>query len=204
MFADDPELVAKQREQDETLDHDNPLEEVFEDQLACADMVIVSKADLMEGNALSAVIELIDNSARDAVEAVPAVHGRLDPELVLGLTSAAEDEIDDRWSHHDDLDGEHDHDDFETFIVDITAAETPKELADRVTKALSLKGVLRVKGVIEVTGNPSRLVVQGVGERVEHYYDRPWNDGEDRRSRLVIIGLNGLEQGKIETLLRPV
>ena len=72
------------------------------------------------------------------------------------------------------------------------------------TKALSLKGVLRVKGVIEVTGKPSRLVVQGVGERVEHYYDRPWNDDERRQSRLVIIGLNGLEQGKIETLLRPV
>lgn len=203
-FADDPELVAQQRAADETLDHDNPLEEVFEDQLACADMVIVSKSDLMEGNALGEVLALIDNSARDAVEAVPVVHGRLDPELVLGLSSAVEDDVDARWSHHDDLDGEHDHDDFETFIVDVAAAENPLELAERVTKALSLKGVLRVKGVIEVTGKPSRLVVQGVGERVEHYYDRPWNDDERRQSRLVIIGLNGLEQGKIETLLRPV
>lgn len=203
-FADDPELVAQQRAEDETLDHDNPLEEVFEDQLACADMVIISKSDLMEGKTLSEVMELIDNSARDAVEAVPAVHGRLDPELVLGLTSAAEDDIEARWSHHDDLDGEHDHDDFETFIVDIAAAENPVELNERVAKALSLKGVLRVKGVMEVTGKPSRLIVQGVGERVEHYYDRPWHEGEDRRSRLVVIGLDGLEQGKIESLLRPV
>ena len=46
-FADDPEALAKQRADDQSLDHDNPLEEVFEDQLLCADLVVLNKADLM-------------------------------------------------------------------------------------------------------------------------------------------------------------
>ena len=46
-FADDPELVEQQRQADESLDHDNPLEEVYEDQLSAADLVIVNKSDLL-------------------------------------------------------------------------------------------------------------------------------------------------------------
>src|SRR5206468_8282541 len=46
-FADDPDAVSRQRAQDTALDHDNPLEEVYEDQLLCADLVVLNKADLM-------------------------------------------------------------------------------------------------------------------------------------------------------------
>jgi cobalamin biosynthesis protein CobW len=47
-FANDPEAVARQRAADPAIDHDNPLEEVFTDQLACADLVILNKADLLD------------------------------------------------------------------------------------------------------------------------------------------------------------
>ena len=47
-FADDPEAVAAQRGADPAIDHDNPLEEVFADQLACADLVILNKTDLLD------------------------------------------------------------------------------------------------------------------------------------------------------------
>ncbi|HKY95576.1 MAG TPA: cobalamin biosynthesis protein CobW, partial [Kiloniellales bacterium] len=51
-FADDPEAVSAQRAAAPSLDHDNPLAEVFEDQLAAADLVILNKMDLLDPAAL--------------------------------------------------------------------------------------------------------------------------------------------------------
>ncbi len=42
-----------------------------------------------------------------------------------------------------------------------------------------------------------RLVVQGVGARFSHYYDRDWGAREARASRLVVIGATGLDQAAI-------
>ncbi|MGH7061607.1 MAG: cobalamin biosynthesis protein CobW, partial [Stellaceae bacterium] len=52
-FADDPRAVAQQRAADPALAHDNPLEEVFGDQLACADLVILNKTDLVKPERLA-------------------------------------------------------------------------------------------------------------------------------------------------------
>ncbi|MEM8649062.1 MAG: cobalamin biosynthesis protein CobW, partial [Pseudomonadota bacterium] len=54
-FADDIDRVNAQREEDEALDHESPLEELFEDQLTCADMIVFNKADLVEGDVLEKV-----------------------------------------------------------------------------------------------------------------------------------------------------
>ena len=54
-FADDPAAVAAQRLADPGLDHDNPLAEVFEDQLQSADLVVLNKADLLDAGALAQV-----------------------------------------------------------------------------------------------------------------------------------------------------
>ena len=67
--------------------------------------------------------------------------------------------------------------------------------------AAERENVLRVKGFVEVGGKPMRLLVQAVGPRVNHYYDRAWTAAEDRRSRLVVIGLKGIDRGAIETIL---
>ena len=49
----DEDAVAAQRAADPSLDHDDPIEEVFEDQLACADLVVLSKSDLVCSDALA-------------------------------------------------------------------------------------------------------------------------------------------------------
>src|SRR5947209_10900003 len=54
-FASDPEAVARQRAADPAIGHDNPLEEVFSDQLACADLVILNKTDLLGPARLAAL-----------------------------------------------------------------------------------------------------------------------------------------------------
>ena len=200
LFADDPELIKKQRAADPTLDHENPLEEVFGDQLACADMVIVSKSDMLEEGELDSVLDLINEEACTSVEAIPAIHGRLDSGIILGLDAAVEDDVDARPSCHDDEE-EHEHDDFDTFTLDIEVVANTNVIIERVKQALTEEGVLRIKGALVIQDKPARLIVQGVGERVEHYYDRPWASDETQAGQLVIIGLNGFDRAAVKDAL---
>ena len=166
LFVEEPELIKLQRKADPSLDHDNPLEEVFGDQLACADMVIVSKADLMNEKDLKDVLKYINTNARTSVEAIPVINGKLDPQITLGLDAAVEDEVDARPSCHDGEE-EHEHDDFDTVTINISPSRVPTAIVESVKLALAQEGVLRIKGINEVDGKEARLVIQGVGNRVD-------------------------------------
>ena len=67
--------------------------------------------------------------------------------------------------------------------------------------AIERHDILRVKGFMDVAGKDMRLVLQGVGPRLNHYYDRAWEVDEARRSRLVVIGLKGLDRTAIARAL---
>jgi cobalamin biosynthesis protein CobW len=199
-FADDPEAIAAQRANDESLDHDNPLEEVFEDQLLCADLVILNKADLMSADQRKDVTAEIGKTLPRVVKVVEAQNGQVPIAVLLGLGAKAEADLESRPSHHE-LEGKHDHDDFDTFIVDLPAFASPQALIDRLTKAAAAHDILRMKGFIDIADKPMRLLVQGVGSRFQHQYDRHWAAGAPRRSRLVVIGEKGLDKAAIEALI---
>ena len=198
--ASDMDALAAQRAADGTLDHDDPVEEVFEDQVACADLIILSKSDLMDEAGSARANAVLDKHVARAVKVVPTAQGKVDPSVLLGLGLAVEDDIENRRSHHDGM-GDHEHDDFDTFVVEIPAVANPDELAARVARAAEEENVLRVKGFVEVTAKPMRLLLQAVGPRVNHYYDRAWTAADERRSRLVVIGLKGLDRLAIEKIL---
>lgn len=199
-FADDPEAVARQRAEDSSLDHDNPLEEVFEDQILCADLILLNKADLMTDADRKSVVGEIGKVLPRAVALVETRHGQVPVKVLLGLGAAAEADLAARPSHHD-LEGEHDHEDFDTFIVDLPAYASPQALIDRMVKAAEEHDVLRMKGFVEIAGKPMRLLVQGVGTRIQHQFDRRWPDGAPRRGRLVVIGQKGFDQTGIRAIL---
>jgi cobalamin biosynthesis protein CobW len=196
-FADDPEAVAKQRAADPNLDHENPLEEVYEDQLACADLVILNKSDLVSPAELARVRAEVTAALRPGVRVVESRHGNLPASALLGLMAAAEDDLKSRPSHHDNEE-DHDHEDFESFSVALPTVADPAMLEARILKAIEKFGVLRVKGFVEVPGKPLRHVIQGVGPRLVRHFDRPWKPGEARNGRLVVIGLKGLDRKGIE------
>jgi cobalamin biosynthesis protein CobW len=200
-FADDPEALAAQRAGDPALDHDNPLEEVFSDQLACADLVILNKSDLLDPSQRAAMRATLAARLRPPVKLVDAAHGALPPALLLGLAAAAEDDLANRPSHHPA--GEpHDHDDFESFVVERGPVADTADLLARIGAAIAAHDILRLKGFLAVPGKELRQVVQGVGGRVQHYFDRPWGVGEVRSSRLVVIGRKGLDQAAIAAALQ--
>jgi len=201
-FATDPAALAAQRAADPTLDHDNPLEELYEDQLACADLVVVSKADLLDKDGFEAVKEEIGVHLRAGVGVIPARFGAVPAEVLLGLEAAAEDDVNTRKSVHDG-EPEHDHDDFDSFWVKLPAVTDIATLTERLTEVARAHDILRLKGFAAVEGKPSRLVVQGVGERFTTYFDRPWGD-EAPRGALVVIGLKGLDRPAIEAAISAV
>ena len=195
-FADDPAAIAAQRAADPSLDHDNPLAEVFDDQLACADLVVVNKMDLVAAADRPPLLAAIGARLRPSVKQVATQDGRLPLAIALGLGAAAEDDLAARPSHHE-IDGEHDHDDFDSFVLRFGGVADPERLTERLRALVVAHDILRIKGFVAVDGAERRCVIQAVGARFERYFDRAWRNDEARDSALVVIGLKGLDQTAI-------
>src|SRR4051812_10430307 len=209
-FADDPQAVARRQPSahgldpwggaDSAIDHDNPLEEVFSDQLLCADLVILNKTDLLDDAALAGLRAGIEARLRPGVKLVAAEQGRVSPSVALGLAAGAEDDLAARPSLHE-TEGDHDHDDFDSFVVQTGPLADMMAFRVRLVAMIRAQDVLRVKGFADVPGRDRRLVVQAVGGRVEQHFDRLWTTGENRATRLVVIGKKGLDRAAVEMAL---
>jgi cobalamin biosynthesis protein CobW len=198
--AADLEALAQQRAADTALAHDDPVEEVFEDQIACADLVVLNKRDLLDDSGLAKAHAAIAGALPRRVKVIPVADGKVDAGLLLGLGVATEDDIANRRTHHD-AEEEHDHDDFDSFVVPLGEIADPATFAARVARLAESFDVLRVKGFAAVADKPLRLLVQAVGARVTHQYDRPWSATEAREGRLVVIGLKGLDRAAVTRAL---
>ena len=192
-FAHDPDAVQAERAADPALDHETPLEELFEEQLGCGDLVLINKADRVAEADRPAVEAAIRAELRPGVRLVWTSHGRVDPAVALGLGVGAETDLANRPSHHDGGE-EHGHDEFESFVLPVPPLADPEPLARRLREAIRGHDILRVKGFLAVDGKPLRHVLQAVGDRVDRYYDRPWRADETRAGELVVIGLKGLDR----------
>ncbi|MFV1939707.1 cobalamin biosynthesis protein CobW [Pseudomonas luteola] len=202
-FAAYPEKVDAQRQLDPNLDHESPLHELFEDQLASADLVILNKVDQMPQMALAAVRSQIESELPASVKIIEASNGKLPLSVLLGLNAEAELHIDARKTHHDhEPHEEHDHDEFDSFAVDLPEVEE-SVLLDALTGLVQRHGILRIKGFVAIKAKPMRLLVQGVGTRFDKHFDRAWKADEVRQTRLVVIGQD-LDQASISAELRSV
>jgi len=185
-FAPNVAAVDAQREADEGLDHETPLSEVFEDQISCADIVLLTKPDLAGPEGVAKARDIVLTEAPRPLPVVEVAEGEVDPRVILGLEAAAEDDMDARPSHHDGH-HDHEHDDFESVVIDVPEQSDPAAFAAKIEKMAKDLNILRVKGYAAVEGKPMRLLVQAVGARVRHQFDRPWKPEEGRRGRMVVI-----------------
>ena len=199
-FADGAAVLATG--QQPAADHDEPLRELFLDQLACADLVLLNKTDLLRERVLAGVVAEIEALLRPETKVVLTAQGALDPRVALGVDGAVEAVIDGRWSHHDDEPEEdHGHDEFVSFVAELGPVTDPAALEARLRAVAATHDVLRMKGFLHVPGKAMRHVVQAVGARVERYFDRPWRPDETRASRLVVIGQKGIDAAAIRAAL---
>lgn len=198
--AGDLEALASQRKADTALDHDDPIEEVFEDQIACADLVVLNKCDLLDAAGIKRASDAVSEALPRAVKVFNAAGGKVDALALLGLNVGTEADIENRKTHHDD-ELDHDHDDFDSFVLPLPEVSDPEALAKRVVAAAETTGALRIKGFAAVAGKPMRLLLQAVGPRVNYHYDRAWAPSETRGTRLVVIGLKGLDRAAVTRAL---
>ena len=208
-FAHSVEAIDAQRKLDENLDHETPLSELFEDQVACADMIVVNKTDLLAAAQADALVASLRSSARDGVQVVKTSMGKLPVDVLLGQGIGAEADLTSRHElhhhHHDDDEHghhhhEHDHDAFESFVVNLGEISDAKQFAEQTSDIIRAHDILRLKGFAAVAGKPMRLTLQAVGPRVDTYFDQPF-DTAPRVTRLVVIGQAGMDRMAIEAAL---
>ncbi len=212
-FAHNVAAVDAQRALDENLDHETPLSELFEDQIACADMIVVNKTDLLTADEAEALASRLKSESREGVQVVRATMGALPVDVLLGQGIGAENDLearhevhhhhhhdDDEDDDHDDHHHDHGHDEFESFVVTRGEIADPKGFAERVAAIIRDHDILRLKGFVAVEGKPMRLTLQAVGPRVETYFDQPFG-AQPRQTRLVVIGEAGLDRAAIEEAL---
>jgi cobalamin biosynthesis protein CobW len=199
----DLDALEVQRQADPNLDHETPIEELFEDQLACADLVVLNKIDRVDDVAQVKVRNFIQAELPRTVKMVTCDRGQLSPELLLGFNAAVEDDLQNRPSHHDGEE-DHDHDD-EISSAHIVLERTfdPHALEQQLLKLVGQQDIYRIKGFVSVAAKPMRLVLQGVGQRFDRFYDRPWAAGEVRTTKLVFIG-RSLDATEIQRQIEAV
>lgn len=212
-FAHDHDKLDAQRQADESLDHESPLEELFEDQLTAADMIVLNKADLIDEKELLSVRGTVENATERNPAIIVARNGIVPSDVLLGLGVGSEEDISNRKSHHEkhhEQEGEHhhdhdhDHDEFESFVVEIADIRDPDGFCASLSGIIADHNVLRLKGFVNVPDKAMRLVIQAVGARVDNHYDRPWSQSETRGSRLVVIGLHDLDKAAITKQIKAL
>lgn len=203
-FAANEAAVDTQRQADEMLDHDTPLGELFEDQLVCADLVVINKTDLVSPEALKKVEHELGHHMRAGTGVIHAQQGAVDVVALLGLGLASEDNLEGRDSHHElHHEGEpHEHDDFDSFSIKLPAAASKNDVLKTIEETIQKHNILRLKGFAAIQGSTARLAIQAVGPRVNTWFDRPWTPDEKQETSLVVIGESPLDRAAIEVSLK--
>jgi cobalamin biosynthesis protein CobW len=206
-FADDHDKVDALRVEDENLDHESPLEELFEDQLTAADLIVLNKTDLLDAEGVRTVREEVASRIARKPSMIEARNGEVAAAILLGLGVGSEDDIANRKSHHElehENGEEHDHDEFDSFVVELPAVADPAAFVERLKGVIAEHDVLRLKGFADVPGKPLRLLIQAVGSRIDHYFERAWAPGETRGTRLVVIGLHDMDEQAVRAAIAAV
>lgn len=203
-FAHDENKVQAQREADESLDHDPSLQELLDDQLSAADLVVVTKNDLLDELSRNRVQGVISHEVPNRVKTVYVENGEVALDALLGIDAATESRIEDVHNHHDHHhahgeDHEHAHDHFDSFVISLGEVQSDL-LQETLTQLVEQHNIFRVKGFAAVHGKPMRQVFQVVGTRLDRYFDRLWQADEVRKTQLVFIG-KGISKSQIEGVL---
>jgi len=193
-FAHNEEQVQAQRLADESLDHDPSLKELLEDQLSAADLVVVSKNDLLTQDHRDTVKSVVDARVPDEVKTIYVNSGEVSLEALIGIESAAEEHINHVHNHHDHhhehgAEHSHAHDHFDSYSITLGDVDGDK-LQAVLKELLSEHAIYRAKGFASLPGKPLRQVLQAVGQRLDVHFDRFWTADEQPQTSLVFIGKN--------------
>jgi cobalamin biosynthesis protein CobW len=188
----DAAAVEAQRQADPSLDHLDALEDLFADQLQAADLVLVSRADQLDGPTLAAVQERLATQVRVGTPVLPMARGEVDSLLVLAAPVANDTPaiplVDHDHDDHDHDHHDHSHVEMASLMVHRPGPYTRQELEERLATLLADQPVLRLKGRLLQEGKRLPLQIQAVGPRLECWYEGAWPEAADPGLELVVLG----------------
>jgi len=189
----DADAVDAQRRADPSLDHLRAIEDLFQDQLEAADLVLVSRADRLEAAQLTTVVDQIRPRLRPGTAVLPMARGRVDPFLLLASKGAdasfaphlrhasaqAEAGNDHGHGQHHDHDHDHDHEhghDHSHVAMEAVVIRRPgfwerEALEQQLLHLIRTEPVLRLKGRLHQQGRRLPLQIQAVGARFDSWYE---------------------------------
>jgi cobalamin biosynthesis protein CobW len=200
VVADSAALEA-QRLADPSLDHSSAIEALFSEQLECADLVLVSRADRISATQFDQVQDRLRTGIRPGTAVLPMVRGGVAPELVLGLASPVHDQHD-----HDDHPHGHDHHDhthvaMESLVVRLEGDLQRQPLEAALLRLIREHHLVRVKGRLWLAGKARPLEVQAVGPRLESWFASGGEAaGRQPGLELVLLGFQ-LQHGALRDAL---
>ena len=214
VVADEAALEA-QRRADEELDHESPIDELFEDQIGAANLILISKSDMCSADDISAVKDKLAAELDHPTPTLTINQDNVPVSAILGLHMDEadlkrashshhhhhhhDDDHDHEHDHHHEHEHEHGHDEFASFIIEVGEIADGERFKQNLSELAARYQILRAKGAMPVQGKALPLIVQAVGSRVDSYYA---SQPVARSGALVVIGLKGLDQAGIEADLK--
>ena len=190
IFAPQMSTELEEKQNQTYVEHETPLSEVFEDQINCSDVVLLTKPDLVKN--ISDARNIIIKEMERNVPILEVQNGDIGADVILGVNAAAETDLDNRRSHHDGFD-DHEHDDFDTFSISVPKILDIEKFKIVLEKLIRKNDILRIKGFVRVESKPLNLLVQGVGKRLSVNFTDTKIPVENT-GNLVFIG----EKGRID------
>jgi cobalamin biosynthesis protein CobW len=193
----DAEALEAQRRADPSLDHLTAIDELFEEQLEAADLVLVSRADRLSPEGHAQVCTDLRQRVRAGVPVLPLVRGEIAPDLLLGLDSAGralEPEHESAGHDHDHHDDDHHHHDHHhvamcSLLIQREGSWEREQLETELRSLLSGNPVLRLKGRLRQSDRRLPLQIQAVGSRLECWYEAsPAASAPGPALELVVLG----------------
>ena len=185
----DPAAIEAQRLADPSLDHLSAIEELFDDQLEAADLVLISRADCLQAEQITALQTELAAKLRPGVTVLPMARGQVPAALLLGLErdqgdhgmgdhshdSHSQGDHDHPHVHDPDHDDHHDHDHSHVAMQSVALRlEGPVDrqaLESLLRSQIDRQNFLRLKGRAWLAGKAQPLQIQAVGPRLECWFD---------------------------------
>ena len=219
----DPAALERQRQEDPNLDHLTAIDELFENQLESADLVLISRSDRLEPDQLAAVQQDLAPKLRDGAETLAISRGVVDPALVLGIDaqSHVKAEASDHHEHahhshsHSHHQHDHGHDHHDHTHVEALSGQVRCEgcvsrsaLEQLLPNFVRNHGVIRLKGRVWLQGKSLPLQIQMVGPRLDSWFeaapDGAWQPSGGNGLELVVIGLQADAADLLQDTLQPL
>ena len=195
----DPEALEQQRRDDPSLDHLTAIDELFEDQLQAADLVLMSRADCVSEAALLGVCDQLKTDTRAGTPILPMRNGHIDPQIVLGLEHRHDHSHDHVHSHdHDHSHDHHDHTHVEIkgSVIRLEGRVVRAALEQALKALVGPHQVVRLKGRVWFPDKTLPLQIQMVGPRLDSWFEAApptaWRPQSGGGMDLVVLGFSEL------------